>query len=86
MLPRMGESLYHVGFQANRILFALAETLIGCLLLKHAVVALKKLPEAPSEVDKRFDEGKVASVRFFEQRAHSGHREHLDRPILTAPI
>jgi alkylation response protein AidB-like acyl-CoA dehydrogenase len=65
MLPRMGESLYHVGLHANRILFALSETLIGWLLLKHAVVALKKLPEAASEQDQRFYEGKVASARFF---------------------
>jgi hypothetical protein len=65
MLPRMGESLYHVGLHANRILFSLAETVIGWLLLKHAVVALKKLPEAPSETDKHFYEGKVASAKFF---------------------
>ena len=37
---------------------------MGWLLLKHAVVALKKLPEAAQE-DKSFYEGKVASARFF---------------------
>ncbi len=64
MLPRMGESLYHVGLYANRILFSFTEVLIGWLLLKHAVVALKKLPEA-SVTDKRFYEGKIASARFY---------------------
>jgi alkylation response protein AidB-like acyl-CoA dehydrogenase len=64
MMPRMGESLYHVGLHANRILFSLSEVLIAWLLTKHAVVALKKLPEA-SPADKHFYEGKVASARFF---------------------
>jgi hypothetical protein len=60
----MGESLYHVGLHANRILFSLADVVIGWLLMKHAVVALKKLPEA-SESDRAFYAGKVASARFF---------------------
>jgi alkylation response protein AidB-like acyl-CoA dehydrogenase len=64
MLPRMGESFYHVGLHANRILFALSETMIGYLLMKHAVLALKKLPEA-NPADKAFYEGKIASARFF---------------------
>jgi alkylation response protein AidB-like acyl-CoA dehydrogenase len=66
MLPRMGESLYHVGLHANRMLFAVSEVVIGWLLLKHAVVALKKLPEASNE-DKSFYEGKVASARFYSR-------------------
>jgi hypothetical protein len=42
-----------------------AETIIGWLLLKHAVIALRKLPEAPNDKEKHFYEGKVASARFF---------------------
>jgi hypothetical protein len=64
MLPRMGESLYHVGLHANRILDSVAEVVIGWLLLKAAVVAQKKLPEA-SDADKAFYEGKIASLRFY---------------------
>lgn len=64
MLPRMGESLYHVGLHANRILDSVAEVVIGWLLLKAAVVAQKKLPEA-SAADKPFYEGKIASLRFY---------------------
>ncbi len=64
MMPRMQESLYHVGLHANRILFSLAETVIGWLLVRQATVALKKLPEA-SEADKAFYEGKLAAVRFY---------------------
>jgi alkylation response protein AidB-like acyl-CoA dehydrogenase len=64
MLPRMGESLYHVGLHANRILNSVAEVVIGWLLLKAAVIAQKKLPEA-SEADKAFYDGKIASLRFY---------------------
>jgi hypothetical protein len=53
-----------VGFSANRVLFSVAETVIGWLLLKHAAVAIKKLPEATG-ADKAFYEGKVASARHF---------------------
>ncbi|MDP2342604.1 MAG: acyl-CoA dehydrogenase [Deltaproteobacteria bacterium] len=64
MMPRMTESLYHVGLHANRILFSLAEVVIGWLLVKQAAVALKKLPEATG-ADKDFYEGKLAAVRFY---------------------
>jgi alkylation response protein AidB-like acyl-CoA dehydrogenase len=64
MMPRAQESLYHVGLHANRILFSLAEVVIGWLLVKQGVVALKKLAEAGA-ADKDFYEGKVAAVRFY---------------------
>jgi alkylation response protein AidB-like acyl-CoA dehydrogenase len=64
MLPRMGESFFHVGLHANRILFALAETVIGWLLLRNASIALKKLPAA-SGAEKSFYEGKVAAAKFY---------------------
>jgi alkylation response protein AidB-like acyl-CoA dehydrogenase len=64
MLPRMQESLYHVGVAANRILFSVAQVVIGWLLLKQSIVALKKAPEAKGD-DKHFYDGKVAAFRFY---------------------
>jgi hypothetical protein len=67
IMGKMGESVYHVGLQGNRILFALAEVVIGSLLVEHAGVALGKLgAEGPlSSEDRAFYEGKVASARFY---------------------
>ncbi|HEY1098297.1 MAG TPA: acyl-CoA dehydrogenase [Myxococcota bacterium] len=64
MLPRMGESLYHVGLHGNRILESMAEVVIGWRLVKQAEVALKKLPTA-NAADKNFYEGKIAVVKFY---------------------
>jgi len=64
LMGKMGESIYHVGLQANRVLYALSETVIAWLLVEHAALALEKRDGA-SEKDKAFYEGKVASARFF---------------------
>jgi alkylation response protein AidB-like acyl-CoA dehydrogenase len=64
LLERLGESVYHVGLQGNRVLFALAELVLGWLLVRHAALALAKLPAATGP-DRAFYEGKVASARFF---------------------
>ncbi|MDP3278914.1 MAG: acyl-CoA dehydrogenase [Deltaproteobacteria bacterium] len=64
LLGKMGESLYHVGLHGNRVLFALSETVIGWLLVRHAAIALSKRDGA-HEDDKHFYDGKVASARFF---------------------
>jgi hypothetical protein len=90
LLPRMGESLYHVGLSANRVLFALSEVMIGYMLMKHAVIALKKIPEA-SGPDKSFYEGKVASARFFAKEVlpnvalHKKVIEGLDLSLMDVP-
>jgi alkylation response protein AidB-like acyl-CoA dehydrogenase len=63
MMGKVGESLYHVGFQGNRILFALAEVVVGWLLLRGASVALEAGTRRPEEAS--FYAGKVASARFF---------------------
>lgn len=63
MMGKVGESLYHVGFQGNRILFALAETVVGWLLLRSAAVALKNAQSKPE--DAAFYAGKVASARYW---------------------
>jgi alkylation response protein AidB-like acyl-CoA dehydrogenase len=64
MLGKMGESLYHVGLHGNRILYAISETVIGWLLVRHAALALSKR-EGAHEDDQHFYDGKVASARFY---------------------
>jgi alkylation response protein AidB-like acyl-CoA dehydrogenase len=64
LLEKLGESLYHAGLQGNRLLFGLAELVIGWLLLRHAAVAVSKKATATGD-DASFYEGKVASARFF---------------------
>jgi hypothetical protein len=71
MMSKLEESLYHVGLQGNRILFALAELVIGWLLVRQAAVAHRKLPEASSE-DKAFYEGKIAAARFYSRNVLPG--------------
>jgi alkylation response protein AidB-like acyl-CoA dehydrogenase len=64
MLAKSAESLYHVGLQGNRVLFALADVVAGWLLLRHAAVALARR-EGASEDDRAFYDGKVASARWW---------------------
>ncbi len=64
MMGKMQESLYHVGLQGTRILFALAELVVGWLLVRHAALALEKTDGAGRR-DKAFYAGKVASARWF---------------------
>ncbi len=58
------DSLHHVGLQANRVLFALTELVVGWLLVRHAAMALARMAGA-SDSDKAFYAGKVASARWF---------------------
>ncbi len=71
MLGKVNESLYHAGFQGNRVLFALAEVVTGWLLLRHAALALSKR-EGASEADKAFYDGKVASARWWSANVLPG--------------
>jgi hypothetical protein len=64
MMGKVGQSPYHVGLHGNRILFALAELVIGWRLLVNAQVALGKR-EAAAERDRAFYDGKVAAARFY---------------------
>lgn len=63
MMGKVGESLYHVGLQGNRILFSLAELVIGWLWLRSAVAALKGKAERPEEA--AFYDGKLAAARWW---------------------
>ncbi len=60
--------IYKTGLHANSLLEGLAEVVIAWLLLRHAEVALRALPEAAAR-DRDFYEGKVASARFFARHA-----------------
>lgn len=64
LMGKIGESIYHVGLQGNRVLFAVAETVIAWLLVRHAAVAVNKR-EAAVGPDRAFYEGKIASAQFF---------------------
>ena len=71
LMEKLGESLYHVGLQGNRMLFATAEVVIGWLLIRHAALALEKKKSATGP-DVAFYEGKVASARFFAHEVLPG--------------
>ncbi|MDY7226105.1 acyl-CoA dehydrogenase [Hyalangium rubrum] len=63
LMSKLGDSLYHVGLQGNRVLMAVAEVIIGWLLVRHAEVALERTKVNPG--DKAFYAGKLASARWF---------------------
>ncbi len=64
MLGKLNDSVYHVGIHGNKILFALAETVIAWLLIRHAAIAVAKLPTAKG-ADIGFYQGKIASAKWF---------------------
>ena len=70
LLSKMGESLYHVGLNGNRALYALAEVVIGWLLIRHAEVALRRREQNPSE--RAFYDGKLASARWYARNVLPG--------------
>ncbi len=71
LLGKLGESPYHVGFQGNRVLLALADVVVAWLLVRHAAIALRKLPTAKAS-DKPFYTGKIASARWWCRNALPG--------------
>ncbi len=64
LLEKLGDSLYHVGLQGNRVLKSMSELVVGWLLIRHAAVAQAKLATATPD-DKNFYTGKIASARYF---------------------
>ena len=64
MLGKLGQSVYHVGLHGNRILFSLAELVIGWRLAVSAQVAHARLDAAVGD-DQAFYTGKLAAARFF---------------------
>jgi alkylation response protein AidB-like acyl-CoA dehydrogenase len=71
MMGKLGQSVYHVGVQGNRILFALAELVIGWRLAVNAKVALGKLANATGD-DAAFYQGKLAASRFYAKQVLPG--------------
>lgn len=71
MLGKLGQSVYHVGLQGNRILFALAELVIGWRLVVGAQVALGKVVGAAGE-EKAFYRGKLATARWYAKNVLPG--------------
>ncbi|MGE5180516.1 MAG: acyl-CoA dehydrogenase [Acidobacteriota bacterium] len=71
MLGKLAESVYHVGLQGNRILFALAELVIGWRLAVSAKVALARAPAAAGG-DGAFYRGKLAAARFYAKHVLPG--------------
>jgi alkylation response protein AidB-like acyl-CoA dehydrogenase len=71
MLGKIGQSVYHAGLQGNRILFALAELVIGWRLVVSAQVALAKIGAASGE-DKAFYRGKLAAARWYAKEVLPG--------------
>ncbi|ATB30173.1 acyl-CoA dehydrogenase [Melittangium boletus] len=78
LMGKLGESVYHVGLQGNRVLMALADLIVGWLLVRHAAVALERAKENPG--DKAFYAGKVASARWFCHEVLPG-LEHAARMV-----
>ena len=64
MMGKAPQSVYHVGLQGNRILFALAELVIGWRLVVNAKAAVGK--------DDPFYKGKLAAVRFYARNVLPG--------------
>jgi hypothetical protein len=77
LMGKLGESLYHVGLQGNRVLMSVAETVIGWLLVRHAAVALERTKVNPGA--KAFYAGKLASARWFckEVLPNIGHNARM---------
>jgi alkylation response protein AidB-like acyl-CoA dehydrogenase len=71
MMGKLAQSIYHIGFQGNRILFSLAELVIGWRLVVSAQVAAKKLPSARGD-DAAFYKGKLAAARFYAKHVLPG--------------
>ena len=56
--------IYQAALHLDVLLMSLSEVIVGWQLLRHAEVALEKLPTAESD-DVAFYEGKVASAQFY---------------------
>jgi alkylation response protein AidB-like acyl-CoA dehydrogenase len=64
LMEKMDASIYHVGLQANRVLFAIAELVIGWRLVLGAAVAAAARDGAGRR-DAAFYTGKIAAARWW---------------------
>jgi hypothetical protein len=66
MAPGQGQEIYKAGLNANRLLMALGDLIVGWLLCRQAEIALARLTEGGSTpADQAFYTGKVHAARFF---------------------
>jgi len=72
MLGKSMESVYHAGLQGNRVLFALAELILGWRLVAQAKVALARLDAGAQGDDRAFYQGKLAAARFYVRQVLPG--------------
>jgi hypothetical protein len=83
--------IYKVGLSSVRYLLSVGDLLIGWRLLAQACVAHAALAGAPSEADRAFYQGKVATAAFFAKNMLpklSGLRtviENVDDDIMRVP-
>jgi alkylation response protein AidB-like acyl-CoA dehydrogenase len=82
----LGQDIYLIGLNTTAFLFALAELVIGWLLLRQAEVALAALNgDGLTDADRAFYAGKVASARWFTANVlprMASHREIMERTDL----
>ena len=71
VMGKLGQSVYHAGLQGNRILFALAELVIGWRLAVSAQVALARIAGASGD-EKAFYRGKLATARWYAKEVLPG--------------
>jgi alkylation response protein AidB-like acyl-CoA dehydrogenase len=66
LMAKNAESVYHTGFQGNRMLQAVGKLVVGWLLIRNAAVALERLEAGGvTDDDRDFYQGKVAAARFY---------------------
>jgi hypothetical protein len=70
MMGKVGESLYHVGLQGNRILLALADLVVGWRHVVGASVAIAQKAKHPE--DAAFYDGKVSACRWWTRNVFPG--------------
>ncbi len=84
-------SLYKVGQNTGRLLFALGDLVVAWLLLRQAEIALAALAQDPSPRDLDFYTGKVAAAQFFAQQmlpplsAQRAIAEATDNALMDLP-
>lgn len=81
----LGQSIYLIGLNANAVLEATAEVIIGKLLLQHAILAQSKLAAASAD-DKAYYQGKIESARFFLRNTMplmAARKRMIDESTLT---
>jgi alkylation response protein AidB-like acyl-CoA dehydrogenase len=84
-------SLYKVGQNTGRLLYALGDLVVGWLLLRQAEVAQAALRAGPPVRDEAFYTGKVAAARFFARQvlpllsAQRAVAEATDNDLMDLP-